>query len=350
VSLGVLLEEQGETVQSAAAALLESSRVGAHRGRMNLLASLSEDVTRVAEAIGPAVLHVRTIQARPGGQTRLGGGSGLFVAPDGYALTNHHVVAGASAIEAELADGRTLLADVVGIDPATDLALLRVASSGSFPHAVLGDSNRVRVGDFALAIGSPFGLARTVTLGIVSALGRTLPGGAGRRIEGVIQTDALLNPGNSGGPLVDARGEVIGINTALQLGAQGICFAVPSNTASFVVSEVLAHGRVRRAWLGVATEEVLLPAAVARREGLSSPRGVALRAVEPGTPAAAADLRRGDVVVALGGVPVESVADLHRLLGADAIDARLEIALLRAGERTTRTVQPREAPAALPHR
>lgn len=317
---------------------------------MNLLEGFSSDVTRVAEAIGPAVLHVRTIQAQGGGQARLGGGSGVIVAPDGYALTNHHVVAGATAIEAELADGRTLLADVVGTDPATDLALLKVASSGSFPHALLGDSNRVRVGDFVLAVGSPFGLARTVTLGIVSALGRTLPGGAGRRIEGVIQTDALLNPGNSGGPLVDARGEVMGINTAVQLGAQGICFAVPANTASFVVSEILAHGRVRRAWLGIAAEEVLLPAAVARRVGLSSPRGVGIRSVGPDIPAAAAGLRRGDVLVALGGASVESVADLHRLLGADAIDARIELTILRAGESTTRSVQPREAPTELPNR
>jgi S1-C subfamily serine protease len=317
---------------------------------MSLLEGFSDDVTRVAEAIGPAVLHVRTIQPRGGGQARLGGGSGVFVAPDGYALTNHHVVAGASAIEAELADGRTLLADVVGLDPATDLALLKLASSGSFPHAPLGDSNRVRVGDFVLAVGSPFGLARTVTLGIVSALGRTLPGGAGRHIEGVIQTDALLNPGNSGGPLVDARGQVIGINTAVQLGAQGICFAVPSNTASFVVGEILAHGRVRRAWLGIGAEEVLLPAPVARREGLKSPRGVGIRSVAPDTPAAAAGLRRGDVLIALGTTPVESVADLHRLLGADAIDARIELAFLRAGVRTTCTVQPRETPAGLPQR
>lgn len=311
---------------------------------MNALRSLSDDVARVAEGIGPAMLHVRTIQERRGARTGLGGGSGVLIAPDGYALTNHHVVAGASAIEVELADGRTALADVVGMDAATDLALLRIPVEGSVAHAPLGDSNRLRVGDFVVAIGSPFGLARTVTLGIVSALGRSLPGAEGRRIEGVIQTDAVLNPGNSGGPLVDAGGQVIGINTAVQLGAQGICFAVPSNTASFVAGEILAHGRVRRAWLGIGVEEVLLPAPVARRAGLDGPRGVGVRSVEPGAPAAAAGLARGDVIVALGSARIETVADLLRRLGAEAIDAPLELAFLRAGERVTRSVRPREAP------
>ena len=301
---------------------------------MNALQTLSDDVAAVAERLGPAVLHVRTLQT---GRNRLGGGSGVRIAPDGLALTNAHVLEGATAVEAELADGATVLADVVGSDPWTDLALLRVpagdAAGEPAPFAELADSNAVRVGDAAIAVGSPFGLARTVTLGIVSALGRTLPSPrGGRRIEGVIQTDALLNPGNSGGPLAGADGRVIGINTALHPGGQGLCFAVPSNTASFVAGELACHGRVRRAWLGIAAEEVLLPAALARGLGIDPARGVAVLQVERGSPAAAAGLRRGDVLVRFAGTPVQTVADLHRLLDAGAIGASLPLELVRGGQ------------------
>jgi S1-C subfamily serine protease len=311
---------------------------------MTLLNSLSDEVASIVETVSPAVVHVRAIGA-PGRSGRSGSasGSGVLVSPEGEILTNSHVVRGAAAVEAELADGRTLIADVAGDDPATDLARLVVAGGAPLPWAPLGDSNVLRVGDFAIAVGSPLGLARTVTLGIVSALGRTLRGEGGRAIEGVIQTDAPLNPGNSGGPLLDGSGRVVGINTAIVLGAQGLCFAVPSNTASFVLAQFRAHGRVRRAWLGIGGEEVLVPAAVAQKEGLPSPRGVLVRSVEPDSPAARAGLRPGDVLVSLGGKPIASVADLHRALSSEAIGTKAPVAVLRAGSRTLLEVRPNEA-------
>jgi len=306
---------------------------------MGLIQTLSEEVAAVVERRGPAVLHVRALR---GGRGGLAGGSGVLISPDGLALTNSHVIAGSSGIEAETSDGRTLIADLIGEDPATDLALLRLHSPSSFPSAELGDSNELRVGDFVLAVGSPFGLARSVTLGIVSALGRSLAGHGGRRIEGVIQTDAPLNPGNSGGPLLAHDGRVIGINTAVVQGSQGLCFAVPSNTAKFVVGEVLAHGRVRRAWLGIAAQEVLLPARVQKDFGLATPRGVAVERVETSSPAARAGVLPGDVIVGLRQRPTASVADLHRLLDHEAIDAELPIELLRQNRLLTLTVRPAE--------
>jgi S1-C subfamily serine protease len=319
---------------------------------MSLLDSLADEVASVVDRVSPSVVHVRAISPGRGGRAGNASGSGVLVAAEGLVLTNSHVVRGAVGVEAELADGRTLIADVAGDDPATDMALLRLPSAQigqPYPHATLGDSNGLRVGDFAIAVGSPYGLARTVTLGIVSALGRTLKSeAAGRTIEGVIQTDAPLNPGNSGGPLLDSAGRVVGINTAIVLGAQGLCFAVPSNTAAFVMAEFLAHGRVRRAWLGIAAEEVLLPAVVAERAGLAKPRGVLVRSVEPKSPAAGAGLKAGDVLVALSGKPVTSVADLHRALSGDAIGVRSEIAVVRDGARTALTIRPNETRPAAP--
>jgi len=294
---------------------------------MRTLRDLSDQVAELVEAIQPAVAHVRTLRSRG---SRLGGGSAVVVDEGGHLFTNSHVVAGATGVEVDFGDGRVQIADVAGDDPSTDLALLRLPEPAP-AHVELADSNRVRAGDWVVAVGSPFGLARTVTLGIVSALGRTLPSRTGRSIEGVLQTDALLNPGNSGGPLVNAEGEVCGINTALHPGAQGICFAVPSNTARFVRDEVLAHGRVRRAWLGVAAEEVVIPRAVAERHGLGSPRGVLLRDVAADSPASRAGLRAGDVLVRLAGLRVETVSDVHRLLVGDVIGAPLELAVLRDG-------------------
>lgn len=308
---------------------------------MSLLRAMSDEVAAMVESVGPAVLHVRAIRGRSG---RLAAGSGVLLSPDGYALTNSHVVHGGAGFEAELSDGRTLLADLVGEDPATDLALLHLATPGGLPHAQLADSNRVRVGDVAIAVGSPFGLARTVTLGIVSALGRTLPSQApGRAIEGVIQTDAPLNPGNSGGPLLDASGKVIGINTAAIPVAQGLCFAVPSNTASFVLAELLAHGHVRRAWLGIRVQEVLLPRAVAAELGLPQARALALLELDPHGPAAAGGLRRRDLLLSLNGQPLASASDLQRLLDGQAIGRPQEVALLRGRERLRLQVQPAEA-------
>lgn len=318
---------------------------------MGILSSLADEVEAVVERVGPAVLHVRAIPGLRGSarrRTGLASGSGVVVTPDGYALTNSHVVHGSAGIEVELADGRTALADLVGDDPATDLAVLRLAlpadGGAELPHAELADSNALRVGDVAVAVGSPFGLTRTVTLGIVSALGRSLASrDGGRRIEGVIQTDASLNPGNSGGPLVDHAGRVIGINTAIVPGGQGVCFAVPANTAAFVLTEVLSHGRVRRARLGLHAEEVLLPKAIARAAGLESQRGVAARRVLPGGPADEAGLERGDVLVSLDGARIESVADLHRELHQGRIGRVLELGVLRRGAHRSLSARPDEA-------
>ncbi|MHC4958130.1 MAG: S1C family serine protease [Planctomycetota bacterium] len=294
------------------------------------LQALSDEVAGVADRIGPSVLHVRSMLG-PG--SRLSSGSAVLISPDGHALTNSHVVSGAVGVEAELSDGRTVLADVVGDDPATDLAVLRL-DARDLPHATLGNSNDLRVGHVVVAVGSPFGLARSVTLGIVSALGRTLPARrAGRTIDGVIQTDAPLNPGNSGGPLLNPAGHVVGINTAILLGGQGLCFAVPSNTASFVADECIAHGRVRRAYLGIGAEEVLLP---------GNKRGVAVLSVEPGGPAADCDLRVRDVVVGFNGRRVESVADLHRMLGKGVIGQDVALEIRRGTQHGTLVVRPAE--------
>jgi len=311
---------------------------------MSILRSLSQEVADVAERAGPAVLHVRTLRSdarRPQAPPQMGGGSAFFVTPDGVALTNSHVVHRATAIEVMLPDGKTQLADVLGDDPATDLAVLRLPATSQQPHLELADSNQLRVGDYAIAVGSPFGLARTVTAGIVSALGRSLNGFGGRPIEGVIQTDAPLNPGNSGGPLLNAEGRAIGVNTAVAAG-QGVCFAVPSNTASFVISEVLRHGRVRRAVLGIAAEEAFLPARAARDHGLAVPRGVLVRQVAPGSAAHAAGLRPGDILVALRGQPTASIADLHRLLDASAIGAEVELEWLRGAQKQRAVARPTE--------
>lgn len=302
---------------------------------------MSDELAGVADLVSPAVLHVRVLAA---GGSGMGGGSGVLISPDGYALTNSHVVRDAAGIEATLSDGRTILADLAGDDPATDLALLRVSSTDRLPFVTLGDSNGLRPGHMVAAVGAPFGFSWTVTWGIVSALGRTLGSQvAGRVIEGVIQTDAPLNPGNSGGPLLDAEGRVVGINTAVFAPAQGLCFAVPSNTASFVVSEILGHGHVRRAVLGIEGEEVVFPTAVARAADLAEPRGVAVRSVGRESPAHGAGVRKGDVVVAFAGRPVATVADLHRMLDSRAIGAELPLVVLREGKRTPLLVRPVEA-------
>jgi S1-C subfamily serine protease len=301
------------------------------------LSELAHDIADLVEIVGPAVLHVRVLR-KPGG--KLGGGSGVLVGPGGLALTNSHVVRGATAVEAELAGGETLVADVVGDDPFTDLALLDLGTDQ--PTLELADSNALRVGTLVLAIGSPFGLARTVTLGIVSALGRNLTSPGGRAIEGVIQTDALLNPGNSGGPLVDTKGHVVGINTAVQSGAHGLCFALPSNTASFVRDEILAHGRVRRAWLGVAAIEVILPRALATGLGLASARGVSVQTIHGGSPAASSKLATGDVMIEVDGRRTETMADLHRLLDREAIGRQLMVRVVRAGLALDLDVMPLE--------
>jgi len=285
----------------------------------------SERVVAAVERIAPTVLHVTVLRpdGRPAGQ-----GSGVVFTPDGFALTNSHVVAGAGRLSASLPDGRTVAATLVGDDPGTDLAVLRLAGGG-FEHAPLGSSQKLRVGQLAIAIGNPFGFQTTVTAGIVSGLGRTLRASNGRLIQSVIQTDAPLNPGNSGGPLVSGQGEVIGINTAMIGRAQGICFAVGIDTASFVATRLMRDGRIRRARIGVTVETAPILTRLVRHLGLAQASGVLLTGVAADSPAARAGLVAGDLLLTFGGVPVPGADALHALLGDERAGVATPVRVLR---------------------
>jgi S1-C subfamily serine protease len=257
-----------------------------------LLDAYSRAVIDVVDRVGPAVVRLAVRSAAEKDGNRGGTGSGVIVAPDGLILTNSHVAGGASRIEVTTADGQELRARLVGNDPDTDLALIRVDEAVTLPAAVLGDSKRLKRGQLVIAIGNPLGFESTVTTGVVSALGRSLRARNGRLIDNVIQTDAALNPGNSGGPLVSSRGEVVGINTAVIMGAQGICFAVAANTASFVLGELVRHGRVRRAFIGIAAQQTAIPQRRRRAAGLVQDGAVMVGTVEPDSAAARAASRR----------------------------------------------------------
>ncbi len=299
-------------------------------GERLLFDAYSEAVSSVVDTVGPAVVRVDTRSREP--QAGRGGtGSGVIISPDGLTLTNAHVVNGARDIRLSDTEGRTTQARLLGIDPDTDLALLRADDDRSLPFAPLGDSKLLRRGHLAIAIGNPLGFESTVTAGVISALGRSLRATTGRMIEDVIQTDAALNPGNSGGPLVSSRGEVIGINTAVIMGAQGICFAVASNTANHVLSEIIMHSRVRRAYIGVAAQTLPVPRRHAIAAGIDNRFGAMLSAVDQAGPAAAAGLLSHDIVVSLDGVPVTGVDDLVRLLDGSRIGKRIVIDVLRLG-------------------
>jgi len=303
------------------------------------LDAYSRTVADIADRVGPAVVRVAS-----GGHGRRGGvGSGLVIADDGLVLTNSHVVAGVRRVRLALTDGNQTEAELLGDDPDTDLALLRAALPRATPAAVLGDSKALRRGHLVVAIGNPLGFESTVTAGVVSALGRSLRARSGRLIDDVIQTDAALNPGNSGGPLVAAAGAVVGINTAMIAGAQGLCFAVSSNTALFVVGAFVAHGRVRRAHLGIAAQTLPLPRRVAVAVG-AGPQAVRVGEIAPDGPAARGGLRVGDVILALDDVPVTGADDLIRLLGADRIGRAVALSVLRDGRLERLAVTPRERP------
>jgi S1-C subfamily serine protease len=290
----------------------------------------SETVIRVVETIGPAVIGVRrTSRTR---DLYDGAGSGVIISPDGYVLTNNHVVRGAGRIEGILNDGSVATAELVGADPDTDLALMRLEGRGH-RSAELGDSDALQVGELSIAMGNPLGLQATVTVGVISALRRTLRGESGRLIEDVIQTDAALNPGNSGGALVDAHGAVVGINTAIIGGAQGLCFAVPSNTAKLVIPELMRSGRVARGWFGIAGQTQELSRALVRRLGLDVESGVLVVAISAGGPADAAGLHVGDVVLKLDGTPTPSVDAIHKLLTSERIGRTVVLDVLRDGAR-----------------
>jgi S1-C subfamily serine protease len=291
-----------------------------------LLDAYSEAVIHAVEVVAPAVVKIEAGES---------GGSGVLFTPDGFLLTNAHVVDHSKALKVVLPDGRSMRGDVVGQDIDSDLAVVRVAhQTGSpLPWATIGDSRAVRVGQIAIAIGNPYGFSHSVTAGVVSALGRSLRGRSGRLMDDIIQTDASLNPGNSGGALVTTRGEVIGINTAMILPAQGLCFAIASNTARFVASRLMRDGRLRRSYIGVAGQNVPVRRALARALKLAVSSGVQVVSVEPGSPAAVAGVREGDVIIAYGNHAVTGIDELLRMLTDERIGWADQLTVLRNGER-----------------
>jgi S1-C subfamily serine protease len=313
-------------------------------GDADLLDAYSKAVVSAADRVSPAVVKLdvkRRVETRGGQREVAGSGSGFLFTPDGLILTNSHVAGGASRIKVALPDGQLFEASLVGDDPHTDLAVIRVSGS-KLPTASLGSSRTVRVGQLAIAIGNPFGFECTVTAGVVSALGRSLRSQSGRLIDDVIQTDAALNPGNSGGPLVSPSGEVIGVNTAIIAAAQGICFATSIDTAKLVVGQLLRHGRVRRGYIGLAGQNTPLPRRVVRHFDLPVESGVRVMSVEPGSPAAAAGIEEGDVIVAWDGRAVARIDDLHRLLSEEYLERPADVTLVRQAHRLVRRVTPVE--------
>jgi S1-C subfamily serine protease len=304
----------------------------------SLLDAYSHAVVSAADRISPAVvkIDVRRNAAQQRGESG-GSGSGFLFTPDGLILTNSHVVSGASAVEVRLRDGQSLDADILGDDPHTDLAVVRVSGS-KLPAVQFGTSRGIRVGQLAIAIGNPYGFECTVTAGVVSALGRSMRAYSGRLIDDVIQTDAALNPGNSGGPLSNSRGEVIGVNTAIIMAAQGICFATAIDTAKVVVTQILRHGRVRRGWLGIAGQNAPLSRRMVRYHELGIESGVRIASVEPGSPAEKAGLREGDMVVSYDGTAVAGIDDVHRLLTETRVGQEAPIVVLRRGEKLVRPI------------
>jgi S1-C subfamily serine protease len=307
-----------------------------------LLDAYSAAVSAAVARTSPAVAHIRVERTGRRGGSRDGAGSGFIITPDGYMVTNSHVASGAGTLEVTLPDGRVLSAEMVGDDPDSDLAVIKIGASG-LAYAQFGDSTHVKVGQIAIAIGSPYGFQHTVTAGIVSALGRSMRAQTGRLLDNIIQTDAALNPGNSGGPLVDSAGAVIGVNTAMILPAQGICFAIAANTAERVAVTLIREGRVRRAHLGVGGQDTAIARRIVRHFALAHESGVRVSAVEKDSPAAGAGLQVGDVIVAFGEAPVTGVDDLHRLLSSGRIGDGIDVIVLRRDQRLSIPVTPRES-------
>ena len=316
-------------------------------GDQLLLDAYSNAVIGVTERVGPAVVRVETGSRTAGAPARGGLGSGIVISPDGLVLTNSHVVGSSRQIRLQDIEGVVTDARVLGVDPDTDLALLRADGARDLRYASLGNSRNLRRGQLVIAIGNPLGFESTVTTGVVSALGRSLRSRTGRLIDDVIQTDAALNPGNSGGPLVSSRGEVVGINTAVIMGAQGICFAVAANTASFVLGELVRHGRVRRAFIGISAQQTAIPQRRRRAAEIEQTSAVMVATVESGSAADRAGLRAGDVVLSLDGKPITGADDLIRALTGETIGRSVAFDVLRGTERLTISLVPLERPRAV---
>src|ERR1700751_239415 len=307
-----------------------------------LLDVYSKTVSGAAASVSPAVVNIQvkgSVAGRRGG----GGGSGFIIAPDGFILTNSHVVHGAKSIEAHLPDAQSFNATLVGEDPETDLAVLRI-DSAHLPFLTFADSNRLCVGQIAIAIGSPYGFQQSVTAGVVSALGRSIRAQSGRLMDDIMQTDAALNPGNSGGPLVDSSGAVIGVNTAVILPAQGLCFAIAANTAQLVAGWLIKDGKIRRSYLGLAGQTVPLHPRITRFHRLDQESGVLIAGVEAGGPVELSGLREGDIIISFKANTVSSIDDLHRFLVGSEIGQRSVLTVVRGTEILNFLVTPRELP------
>ena len=321
---------------------------------VDLLDAYSQAVVQAVELVSPSVVTIergtreergreRARRGRDAERERGGHGSGFIFTPDGLVLTNSHVVHGARSLHVSLPDGRSMPAALIGEDPDTDLAVVRVPAS-DLPALKLGDSRAIRVGQLVIAIGNPLGFHATVTAGVVSARGRSLRSQSGRLMDDIIQTDAALNPGNSGGPLVNSRGEVIGVNTAVISGAQGLCFAIAANTAQFVVGRLIRDGRIRRSYVGVAGQDTPLARQFVRFYSLPASSGILVASIEPESPAAQSGLREGDVIIGFAGQPVEGIDQLHRLLGEERIGVPTPLTVIRRTEKVEITVTPAESP------
>jgi len=315
-----------------------------------LLDAYSQAVISVVEKVSPAVVNI-DVQRQLKGRRRnnqsfaqevQGNGSGFIFTRDGYILTNSHVVHDASKIEVALSDGRRFPAEIIGDDPDTDLAVIRIHAP-NLVAARLGDSQSLRAGQLAIAIGNPYGFQTTVTTGVVSALGRSFRSRSGRLIDNIIQTDAALNPGNSGGPLVTSHGEVIGVNTAVIMSAQGICFAVPINTAKMIIGPLIKEGKFRRGYIGVGGQNVPLPRRVVLFHELSVESGVLVISIEPNSPAQTAGLREGDVIVGLNNQPIANIDDLHKVLTHEGVGVRSQLTILRRSEKLVLSILPEES-------
>ncbi len=339
VSSSVRIETQGTQIPEAAPAYDDK-----------LLDAYSTAVIKAAEKVSPSVVKIeirRRLRDQRGSAFRppnevAGSGSGFIFTPDGLILTNSHVVQHAKGLDVTLSDGRRFEAGLIGDDPATDLAVIRINAPSLVP-ADLGDSKSIRVGQLVVAIGNPYGFQCTVTAGVVSALGRSLRSSSGRLIDNIIQTDAALNPGNSGGPLVTSKGEVIGVNTAMILPAQGLCFAIAINTAKFVAGRLIRDGKIKRSSIGVAGQNVPLQRRLVRLHNLTAESGVMVVSVEPKSPAARAGLSEGDVIVGYGGDPVSGIDDLHRLLTDEQAGLRVALTILRRSEKIALDIVPEES-------